>query len=433
MSGKRPWMPLYIDDFLAGTAHLSATEVGGYMLLIMHYWSKGSLPADENLIMKISRLSKSEWKKARNTLHNFFTIEWRHERIDAELAKAIEKSRINSANAVLSHSNRKPKARANASANATANAYTLQTPHIEGGGGDARAREADPEALDSNPLVIDSPLGGAIPIDRWDPPPIDPSLTDLFQAFAVHHMDEGTFSSDWPALWASHIAANAANAAKRAKAAPKARVEVNKRPEQPAGRRVLISPEAFALAKEIEDILGVAGQPITVGMPSQMETWLASWAPDTIVLSVREVMAKRAAAGDTTLPGSMKYFEKAIARAHAEIGRQLPVYDLTTAPPQDLTHAHARRQTTKSVPDAAKRLTAKLAALSGGGTAAGVGEGGAVGGTVQEIGGGRSGHVHRVVDAGDAGLPADGAGSRLPPGEGTGDQAALDAHSEGGA
>lgn len=35
---KRPWMPLYIGDFIADTAHLSAEETGAYILLIMHYW-----------------------------------------------------------------------------------------------------------------------------------------------------------------------------------------------------------------------------------------------------------------------------------------------------------------------------------------------------------------------------------------------------------
>lgn len=110
MSSKRPWMPLYIDDYLAGAAHLEAHEHGAYLLLMMRYWSKGCLPDDEDLIRRISRLSIKQWKESRETIQAFFFNGWHHERIDAEIQKAIEKSKVNSANAGKSHSNRKASA-----------------------------------------------------------------------------------------------------------------------------------------------------------------------------------------------------------------------------------------------------------------------------------------------------------------------------------
>jgi len=87
---SRPWMPLYISDFLADTGHLTAPEVGAYMLLIMHYWQKGGLPDDERLIARIARLSAAEWQESRDVLAMLFKDGWRHKRIDAELAKAEE-------------------------------------------------------------------------------------------------------------------------------------------------------------------------------------------------------------------------------------------------------------------------------------------------------------------------------------------------------
>jgi uncharacterized protein YdaU (DUF1376 family) len=88
---SRPWMPLYVADYLAGTSHLSTVEHGAYMLMIMHYWQKGGLPADEAKLARICRMSASEWDRARPTLADMFTAGWRHERIDKEIAEAEAK------------------------------------------------------------------------------------------------------------------------------------------------------------------------------------------------------------------------------------------------------------------------------------------------------------------------------------------------------
>lgn len=83
-------MPLYVDDYLADTGHLTALEHGAYMLMIMHYWQKGGLPEDERMIARVARLSLEQWAESRDVLEMLFEPGWRHKRIEEELAKATE-------------------------------------------------------------------------------------------------------------------------------------------------------------------------------------------------------------------------------------------------------------------------------------------------------------------------------------------------------
>lgn len=91
-----PYMPFFIADYLADTAHLSTAEHGAYLLLIMNYWQRGKpLPADDRKLARIARMSDDEWMDAREALSEFFVDAdgvWTHKRIDAELAVAAEKS-----------------------------------------------------------------------------------------------------------------------------------------------------------------------------------------------------------------------------------------------------------------------------------------------------------------------------------------------------
>jgi len=116
---NRPWMPLYVADYLADTSHLRAAESGCYLHLIMHYWQQGGLPDDDRKLAAIAKMTMREWNAAKPTIIEFFDENMRHKRIDAELAKAQEISSKRSASAKQKQSK--------SSANAPANAEQLDT------------------------------------------------------------------------------------------------------------------------------------------------------------------------------------------------------------------------------------------------------------------------------------------------------------------
>lgn len=131
MTTKRPWMPLYIADYRQDTLHLSTTEHGAYMLLIMEYWHSGRLPTDDEALAQIVKLSPYLWKKISPTILKFFDENFRHKRIETELRKANAR--------ILKNQQRAQKAAAarwsskhsssNAPSNAQSYAWPMHTSH----------------------------------------------------------------------------------------------------------------------------------------------------------------------------------------------------------------------------------------------------------------------------------------------------------------
>jgi len=106
---KRPWMPLYIGDFLTDTTHLMATETGAYLLLLMHYWTNGPIPDDNARLCRIAKIHPPHWKRIRAALEPFFDLTkrpglWSHHRADQELTKADEISSKRKKAAMQMHS-----------------------------------------------------------------------------------------------------------------------------------------------------------------------------------------------------------------------------------------------------------------------------------------------------------------------------------------
>lgn len=110
---SRAWMPLYIADYLADTAHLNNAATGSYLLLIMHYWVHGLLPDDDKLLRRIARCEARWWPQIKNELKPFFYDGWKHKRIDQELEKANEISNKRGEAAAQRWSKRTPIAHAN--------------------------------------------------------------------------------------------------------------------------------------------------------------------------------------------------------------------------------------------------------------------------------------------------------------------------------
>jgi uncharacterized protein YdaU (DUF1376 family) len=84
---KRPWMPLYVGDYLGDTGHLTTTQHGAYLLLMMHYWRTDGLPNDDKQLATITKLPLRIWLDYRETLQAFFYEGWQHKRIEQELDK----------------------------------------------------------------------------------------------------------------------------------------------------------------------------------------------------------------------------------------------------------------------------------------------------------------------------------------------------------
>lgn len=59
---RTPWMPMFVDDFTASTVDMTTDEVGAYIRLLCHLWSRGPLPIDEAVICRIAGCKPRTWR-----------------------------------------------------------------------------------------------------------------------------------------------------------------------------------------------------------------------------------------------------------------------------------------------------------------------------------------------------------------------------------
>jgi uncharacterized protein YdaU (DUF1376 family) len=197
-------MPLNIGDHLAETGHLTAAEHGAYLLLQMYYWIHSGLPAEEDAIRRISKMTSRQWLQSRSTLKALFGDGWRHPALDLGIRKAIEKSEVNAANARKSHTSRKKFA-----AQPQASPHTQQ--HLQ--------PDSLPSGESSDPspeVVINAGNRNSRSASRLDPNWIlnaadekvardyGMSQTDIASElvkFRAHHAEKSSVSYDWSATW----------------------------------------------------------------------------------------------------------------------------------------------------------------------------------------------------------------------------------------
>lgn len=70
---ERPFMQLYVSDFLGDTLALSTEQIGAYLLLLMAMWNaKGTLPDDDAKLARIVRMSVKKWRSISPELMVYF-------------------------------------------------------------------------------------------------------------------------------------------------------------------------------------------------------------------------------------------------------------------------------------------------------------------------------------------------------------------------
>ena len=95
MASTDAWMPLWIGDYLSDTMHLSATQHGAYLLLLMAHWRRPEgLPNDPELLASIARAMPEQWESIARALLPYFEVngdKWIHRRLLRERLAADEK------------------------------------------------------------------------------------------------------------------------------------------------------------------------------------------------------------------------------------------------------------------------------------------------------------------------------------------------------
>jgi hypothetical protein len=153
---------------------------------------------------------------------------------------------------------------------------------------------------------------------------------------------------------AGEAQSDAASTQERRKEESKESMELGGEGTATPRQRSMISAEAFEVATEILTIMGLdPTHPLSIGSPLTVQGWFnAGWHRQGIIAGVHSSMRSRC----SDPPGSFKYFEKAIARAHAALSPTLPVAELQN-PNREKVIAHGKPG---SVTQAADRLLERI-------------------------------------------------------------------------
>jgi hypothetical protein len=123
----------------------------------------------------------------------------------------------------------------------------------------------------------------------------------------------------------------------------------------------MISEEAYEVCSEVLKTMGLdANDPLSVGSPYTVQAWLnGGWPRDAILTGVRRAMLSRG----SDPPGTLRYFEKAIARQHAELTRALPKVELVAC---ETTKVFSHDRPSGNIIQAADRLLDKIRSFDAG-------------------------------------------------------------------
>lgn len=204
MAGKpTAWMPLYVADYLADTAHLTAAQSGAYLHLIMAYWRAGGpLRLDDGALARTARMTPAEWSDAAEVVLAFFRREdgaLHHSRIEHELAEAAamyeaRRKRTEAATA------------ARAARNVTTNVTSDVTTNVTLTQPQPQPQPPFPTERTSTDKPVEGGAGGtrAARADRGTRLPADWSPTEADRAFAANlgvavEREAASFADYWHA------------------------------------------------------------------------------------------------------------------------------------------------------------------------------------------------------------------------------------------
>jgi uncharacterized protein YdaU (DUF1376 family) len=75
---KKPiWMPLYVTDFIADTAGLTATQGWAYINLLVAMWRSddGTLPNDADKLARVGKVPTYRWAKVWSAIKSLFDVD----------------------------------------------------------------------------------------------------------------------------------------------------------------------------------------------------------------------------------------------------------------------------------------------------------------------------------------------------------------------
>lgn len=91
---ERPYMQLWIADYLADTQHLSVEQSGCYLHLLMAMWTAGgSLPNDPKVLARVCKMTVGKWRRVADAVLALMTVDGAkitQKRLQKELQKARE-------------------------------------------------------------------------------------------------------------------------------------------------------------------------------------------------------------------------------------------------------------------------------------------------------------------------------------------------------
>jgi uncharacterized protein YdaU (DUF1376 family) len=131
---NKPWMPLYVQDYLTDTVDLTANETGTYLLMLMLAWRRqdGAIPNDMEWLKRalsacVSDMHGNRFKRIVPTLlDRYFTLDSDGKFRNKRLTKEREKTEKLSGNAKENAGKRWAKERKNKElADATAMLVTV--------------------------------------------------------------------------------------------------------------------------------------------------------------------------------------------------------------------------------------------------------------------------------------------------------------------